>query len=78
MYGVKYLLFSLMNLNLHEFFNKCKELILEEYPGYPKLKELLTDYSAKEDMIAAYAIDETEGSFSCRGCTSRTESLKYS
>ena len=56
-----------MNSNSHDFFEKCKELILQKYPGYPKLQELLSDYTAQEDMIAAYAIDETEGSFSCRG-----------
>ena len=49
-----------MNSNSHDFFEKCKELILQKCPGYPKLKELLNDYTAQEDMIAAYAIDLTE------------------
>ena len=63
-YDVESLLYSLMNSNSHEIFEKCKELILQKYPGYPKLQELLSYYTAREDTIATYAIDETEGSFS--------------
>ena len=63
----KVLLSSLLNAKSSSHFRDIKKALVEKYPGFPKLDNLLDKYSKIEPMITGYSIDLTSGSYKRRG-----------
>ena len=63
----KLLLLPLLNAKYSSHFRDIKKALVEKYPGFPKLNNLLDKYSKIEYMITGYSIDLTSGSYKRRG-----------
>ena len=63
----KVLLLSLLNAKSSSHFRDIKKALVEKYPGFPKLNNLLDKYSKIEHMIAGYSINSTSGFYKRRG-----------